>query len=513
MHQVNMFDELYPTFKIDKPIRLIELFAGIGFQAMALDYLEANYEHYKTIEFDKYAVASYNAIHTTNVITQDIKNVHGKDLEICDQDKYCYLLTYSFPCQDLSIAGKRKGMDKGSNTRSGLLWEVERLLDETDELPQVLLMENVPEVIGKKNLKNFHQWQAKLEQLGYSNYVSCLNAKNYGIPQNRNRCFMISILGNYYYEYPKMQPLKLRLKDMLEDEVDRKYFLSNNQIEYFERHSKECEEKGLGYRFKPTKGEGTARTCTCHASGLRMDDNFIKLDPKMIIEGELRGGKWKNTHDQCRRVYGVDGICQTITSICGGNQEPKIFQGIKIPEETKKGYDIAHEGDYVNLSYRKSVTRRGRIGKNISQTLLCSDNNGVVINEATILQRSHGYNNGGEMKLCPSITSNGFHENNVVKESIPSEASGIYLNDSERFHKGPLDGLSRTLKAQKHDAGIIENNFRIRKLTPRECGRLMGVSDENITKMLKVNSNSQCYKQFGNGIVVDVLVAIFKQLL
>ena len=124
-------------------------------------------------------------------------------------------------------------MAKGSGTRSGLLWEVERLLDECGtELPQVLLMENVPNVIGNGNIKDFQAWRAKLESLGYQNYVELLNAKDYGIPQNRNRCFMVSLLGEYSYTFPPKQELKLRLKDMLDKDVDEKYFLSEKGIDY-----------------------------------------------------------------------------------------------------------------------------------------------------------------------------------------------------------------------------------------------------------------------------------------
>ena len=154
--QMNLFDGSKP-FQIDKPIRLIELFAGVGSQAMALRDLGADFEHYRVVEFDKYAIASYNAIHGTDFPTMDITQVKGYDLGIVDTDKYCYIMTYSFPCQDLSVAGKQAGMTKGSGTRSGLLWEVERLLNEVQNLPKVLLMENVPQVHGKKNMEDFYQ--------------------------------------------------------------------------------------------------------------------------------------------------------------------------------------------------------------------------------------------------------------------------------------------------------------------------------------------------------------------
>lgn len=133
-------DKIKIHFKVDKPIRLIELFAGIGSQAMALRDLGADFEHYKVVEFDKYAIKSYNAIHGTDFPTLDITEISGSDLQIEEIEKYCYIMTYSFPCQDLSVAGKQAGMAKGSDTRSGLLWEVERLLNETEQLPQVLVL-------------------------------------------------------------------------------------------------------------------------------------------------------------------------------------------------------------------------------------------------------------------------------------------------------------------------------------------------------------------------------------
>lgn len=276
--QMSLFDGTTP-FRITKPIRLVELFAGYGSQALALKYLGVKFEHYKTCEWAVKSIQAYKDMHFTEdnkdysaslsraeieeflvskgisadynkpmtreqvrrlgeqkqrqiynniVATHNLVNIQqasGKDLEIVDTDKYCYILTYSFPCQDLSVAGKGAGMEKGGGTRSGMLWEVERLLDECDTKPQVLLMENVPEVKGKKNVKHFAQWVEKLERLGYKCYWQVLNAKDYGVPQNRERCFMVSILGDYYYEFPKKQKSKETLNDLLEDDVDKKYFL------------------------------------------------------------------------------------------------------------------------------------------------------------------------------------------------------------------------------------------------------------------------------------------------
>lgn len=229
MEQIHLFDLTKEKYKIKKPIRLIELFGGIGSQAMALDRLGVDFEHYRLVEFDKYPVKSYNAIHGTNFEPTDITKIDGDFLGITDKDKYTYLLTYSFPCQDLSVAGKQKGMKKGSGTRSGLLWEVERLLNETKELPDVLLMENVPQVHSEENKPDFRKWIDFLESKGYSNYYQDLNAKDFGVAQNRDRCFMVSILGDYFYKFPQTMELNKTMKDYLEDEVDEKYYINSEK--------------------------------------------------------------------------------------------------------------------------------------------------------------------------------------------------------------------------------------------------------------------------------------------
>ena len=269
-------------FKILKPIRLIELFSGVGAQASALERLKVPFEHWRTSDWEVNAVASYNAIHikdNTNYsvpftdaqltdhlyglgistdgkkpLTKEqikrksekwkrevfnnfqatnnigsIVNAHAADLKIVDTDKYTYLLTYSFPCQDLSVAGKQAGMTKGSGTRSGMLWEVERLLYECEHLPQVLIMENVPQVHGKKFIDDFNKWIKSLEDLGYTNFWQDLNAKDYGVAQNRNRTFMVSFLGDYSFKFPEPFELEKTMKDYLEDEVDEKYYINNDK--------------------------------------------------------------------------------------------------------------------------------------------------------------------------------------------------------------------------------------------------------------------------------------------
>ena len=203
-------------------IKVIELFSGIGAQAQALK--EARIEHriVATSDIDSYANKVYKALHGEKINLGDIKDI--KRLPKAD------LITYSFPCTDISISGRMKGFDKGSNTGSSLLWEVQRLLEvarDNDELPRFLLMENVKNIISKKFKPRFDEWCGFLEELGYKNFYKVLNAKDYGVPQNRERCFMISIL-NYDgdFKFPDKQELKVKLKDLLEDEVDEKYFLS-----------------------------------------------------------------------------------------------------------------------------------------------------------------------------------------------------------------------------------------------------------------------------------------------
>lgn len=315
--QITMFDLTLPTFKIDKPIRLIELFAGVGSQAMVLRDLEADFEHYRVVEFDKYAIASYNAIHGTSFPTMDITQVKGNDLGIVDTDKYCYIMTYSFPCQDLSVAGKQAGMQKGSGTRSGLLWEVERLLNELDNLPQVLLMENVPQVHGEGNKKDFQNWIDFLASKGYSNYWQDLNAKNYGVAQNRDRCFMVSILGEWNYKFPQPIPLTKTMKDYLEDEVDEKYYIDN------EKAQKLIDTLIQNGTIPQSRAEQSRRALTLPSTNQEelksqtvsrqdtMPESVIskQMEPVLLNVNELGFIEQGTGKHQSNTVYGTDGIC------------------------------------------------------------------------------------------------------------------------------------------------------------------------------------------------------------
>ena len=403
VYQFNLFNFNKEKFFIKNPIRLIELFAGIGAQAKALEVLGVPFEHYKICEWAAPSIEAYNSIHikdntdysknktkeelveflngniSTNysdpcdctkkpiewlqrvynncVATHNLMNimkVKGSDLNITETDKYTYIMTYSFPCQDLSLAGTRKGMETSQaqgGTRSGLLWEVERILNELSNththtqlstLPQVLLMENVPEVCGKNNVSHFNKWLLKLESLGYSNYFQIINAKDFGIPQNRRRCFMVSILGDYAYDFPFKIKLKYRLKDFLEQNVEEKYFLSEEDIERVSKWN--CIEKPLE-KIVDAEKENKISCITTHVG---KDSGSMKLI--------------KQSHATTNNVKSN-----------GGGQ-------IMIKENNNQGYKSAQVGDGVNLASRMKH-QRGNVQHGSIQTLKTQMEVGVVVDE------------------------------------------------------------------------------------------------------------------------------------
>ena len=262
-------------------IKVIELFAGVGSQAMALRNLGIDYEVIGISEIAKFAIKSYEAIHGKVHNFGDITKI--KELPYCD------LLTYSFPCQDLSILGKQKGISKG--TRSGLLLEVERLLlkaKENKTLPKYLLLENVKNLVGKKFIKDFEKWLNFLNSLGYYSNWDVLNAKDYGIPQNRERVFVVSSLDNIYYKFPKPLELKSKMKDLLEEKVEEKYYLSEKAIRCL---SDNKNRNGFirSEKFNPRKLEEckTAFSITTRA-GERATDNFIIQKGRGFNKGGIK---------------------------------------------------------------------------------------------------------------------------------------------------------------------------------------------------------------------------------
>lgn len=303
---------------MNKKIRLIELFAGYGSQAMAMRNLGLDFEHYRVCEFDKYAIASYNAVHGTNFEVSDIRNLSAADLGIVDPDKFTYLLTYSFPCTDLSIAGKREGMSRGSGTRSGLLWEVERLLKECEILPQFLLMENVPMIHSEQNIKDFAEWINFLSSIGYRNKWQDLNAKDYGIPQNRERCFLVSYLDkSFSFNFPEPVQLELTLQDLLEEKVDEKYYLSGDKVEELIAQLVDQRERERVSRLEsPVKDSRSGVNDKDKAERIRETQlERTSRSGEIIIAGTMNGFECRN------RVYDPSGLSPTVLA----RKESEIF--------------------------------------------------------------------------------------------------------------------------------------------------------------------------------------------
>nr|DAO96099.1 MAG TPA: Cytosine specific methyltransferase [Caudoviricetes sp.] len=251
-----------------------ELFSGIGAFRKALIRLGIPHEVVGISEIDRHAIKSYEAIYGATRNYGDISKVERLD--------YADLWTYGFPCQDISLAGGQAGPVKGV-TRSGLLYEVERLLwraKADGEAPKYLIMENVKNLIGKKFKKDFLAWCDALEEMGYKNFWQVLSAADYGVPQRRERLFCVSVRADLGqdFAFPEPVELKKRLIDVLEpaDEVEERYFLSETAVAGFIEHTKRSAERGLGYKFQPVERTAeTAKTVTTK-EGLRTYSNFIR---------------------------------------------------------------------------------------------------------------------------------------------------------------------------------------------------------------------------------------------
>lgn len=409
---INTYTE-YPT-REEMARQLTEINLGYDFQKNK-PYNWYRFVNSKSKELEKYWLA--------NKLSRNLGDI--SKLEHLD---YADFWTYSFPCTDISVAGKQEGIKQGQ-TRSGLLYEVQRLLERANKmltLPKYLMLENVKNLVGKKFKLQFDEWVAWLDELGYNTYWKVLNAKDYGIPQNRERVFAISIrkdIDDGKFEFPQPFDNGVRLKDFLEDNVDEKYYLSE-EIQN------------------------------------RLILNKENLDANVV--GTTKG---KHNHRIGTRdlVYSPNGIMGAL-----------VATDYKQPTNSK--------------------TRRGRVGKGCAQTLTTSCNQAIVE---------------------PNELSHSEWKQQMYKRFIEDsngEVSGVITNQSQSFgYRPPMKGYSKTLKANANDAGVVES-FRVRKLTPKECYRLMGFTDEQFDKSQAFSSDSQLYKQAGNSIVVDVLYYIFGKL-
>ncbi len=601
-------------YTTENPLRLIELFAGIGSQTQALTNIGIAHKVVAISEIDKYAIQSYEAMHGKANNLGDIRKIE----ELPDAD----LWTYSFPCQDISVAGKGAGIKEG--TRSGLLFEVERLLrvaSEKGTLPKYLLLENVKNLVSKKFKADFDKWLDFLAELGYTNYWKVLNAKDYGIPQNRERVFCVSIRGEHKpFVFPKPKELTIRLRDMIDEMVDERFYLKESTIRSILRSTFNSRRDSI----RP--GDGLANT-------------LLARDwrgPQCVQVGEVVGGKWDKMHDISKRVYEPDGIAPTVHCQQGGNTELKIAEDfvlgglqkhqtprtdgisptlteamgkgggqtpiiIDTAEPKERFYKQAFEtlkenecevGDTID-AFNKKVNKSGVCptlttrpegfktailpvvgamrGRNpedpsdrtagvpteqrleINEKGLCNalttvQKDNLVIEEDKTDYVSRRYNefieekgyvpemfvayNKTEIKdVAPTLTgqcSSPSGSSAVLKLETPVKVNvatkqgyeeanpGDYVNityPGSKTKRGRVgSGVAHTLTCGDGNA-VITENVRIRKLTPRECLRLMGWKDEQIDKIVAAKiSGTQQYRQAGNGIVVQVLESIFKAL-
>lgn len=544
-------------------IRVFEAFAGYGSQSMALRRLGIDFEVVGISEIDKYAIQAYMAVHGDTPNYGDISKIDWSSVPDFD------FLTYSFPCTDISTAGQQKGLAEGSGTRSSLLWDCRKAIEA--KRPKYLLMENVKNLVSKKFTPYLKEWIRFLEGQGYSNYTKVLNAKDFGVPQNRERVFMVSILGEVSFHFPKPFTLEKRLKDVLEKDVDESFYLSEKIVKTFLARNEMNKAKGNGVKFEPTMGDVIASSITAHPND-RPCDNFIK-EPITFHIGNIYGDK--KGRGFAGNVYDKDGISPTIMTNGGGNRQPMIFeccnqerkygnkrvqslvdsgkisghevqfldaynqkvsdicgtikttvdssclsfisepinQALIIKQATKKGYIEIPPGGVFDASYPESLTRRGRVQDNgkVSPTLTAGGEPPCLYEgmEPKVLEAAETLKiiaNATRKQDCDVTINPDLSLRPYVKDKAKSGISELQTDYDESIG-------STLISARPNSIYGLTTNYRIRKLTPRECFRLMGVSEKDIDNIQKSGiSKTQQYKMAGNSIVVDVLYYIFKKM-
>lgn len=522
-------------------MKVLELFAGYGSQALALENLGVDFTS-DISEIDKYAIQAYNQLHGATHNWGDVCKIDETQLPYYD------LITYSSPCQDFSVAGLGKGGDIDSGTRSSLLWQCERIIRAVR--PKYLLMENVKNLVGERHKHNFIKWLKVLESLGYQNFWKVLNAKDYGVPQNRERVFVVSILDGGQYLFPNPIKLEKRLKDVLESNVDEKYYLSEKLIRGF-LHCQGTKNTGFaknGINIRNDKEYATALTArmakcamtdnyiqeplVCASRGRNPDnpsdrttgspteqrieinnsgcantltsvqkDNYV-VEPQVIQIGNIVETDSFGGNPQCGRIYSDNGLSPTLNTMQGGGREPKIMC-YDIPQTVTVR---KHEVD-INEFVRQLREHKQKVGisnKQIAESL-----------NLPLTMVEHWFRTDN----CFSVPDKDiwFKLKQLLKFEL-SDYDAFVTEFEEKegtFEKANrcygTDGIAPTMTAASSDEKII-HQYRIRKLTPRECWRLMGVKDEQFDKLHDL-SNTQLYKMAGNSIVVDVLMGIFKNLL
>ena len=467
-------------------------------------------------EFDKYATKSYCAIHNV----EESKNLG--DITKIDEDelKDFTMICGGSPCQDFSISGKQKGsvwtcmkcgheynpltvhwskrgkcpICDSSNvekTRSSLLVEYLRVV--RVKRPNFGIYENVKNIVGKQFKETFEMFTSELEEYGYNVYYKVLNAKNYGIPQNRERVYLVFVrkdLDNKQFKFPEPFDNGLRLKDLLEDEVDEKFYISDEKVKRFITES----NKLISLLYNPcqVKREGKSREYSDYAPTLTSRDY---KDPRLVNENAVKQvgdiintGNWDN--QQRGRMYSFEGCSPSLNCCGGGGLEPKIITGLV----RNRGEKFTKETDCANTLLARDYKGFG------NQEMNCViENSKVAIKQAT----KQGYIEceiGGvaDLSYPDSKTRRGrVQEGGSISPTITATETGVCRIES----------------VKNENSEITLENIRVRKLTPRECFRLMGFSDEAFNAAQAAGiSNSQLYKQAGNSIVTDVLYYIYIEL-
>ena len=459
-------------------IKLLSLFSGIGAFEKALERQGIEYQLVNYCEIDKYASKSYSLIHN---VSEQMNLGDITKIDTLDMDDNVDFITYGFPCQDISLAGKQKGFEQnGELTRSGLFFEALRIIEGTK--PKVAICENVKNLTSKIFSKEFSIVLQSLEEAGYNNYWQVLNAKDYGIPQNRERVFIVSIrkdIDNGSFEFPKPFELELRLKDMLEDQVDEKYYLSEDIQKRF-KFTVDTFTKSIVGTTKPDFRTIGQRDLVYQENGVM--GALVATDykqPKQILETKRLGGVFdteKSKH-QAGSVWDKDGLSPTLDTMQGGWRQPCIIDDNDIKLTGAYGRNFGSKG---KLQDKDSVC----------DTLLSAMGSG-----------------GGNVPIVKEQESTA----QIIREE-PLEIEGWHRNAKEVLN---TNGICRTLSTQSNNLATKikeQKSLRIRKLTPRECFRLMGFDDSDFDKVEGNLSNTQLYKQAGNSIVVNVLEEIYKEL-
>ncbi len=482
-------------------LKLLSLFTGIGAFEKALERLNIDYELVGFSEIDKYAIKSYCAIHNVS------ENKNLGDVAKIEIDKIpdFDLMSWGFPCQDISIAGRMEGIKEG--TRSGLYYEGYKILKA--KMPKISIIENVKNLTSQRFRSQFDSILNDISELGYNNYWKILNAKDYGVPQNRERVFIVSIrkdIDKNNFTFPSPVTLNLKLKDILEDKVDDKFYLTEN---------------GIGRLIKKNnkllKDYQNPNISSCLIAGYhKMSGNQNQYIAESNNVERVTGlfDTEKSKH-QAGSVYNPNGISPTLTTMDnGGHKQPYIL----VREGTKKGYAEAREGDSINYSYPNSTTKRGRVGKEVSQTILTSPSMATVIETPKPICLNN-------QKRQPSLQDR-IYDTEGIATAVTASQFRPSIAERKMFNPYNQKEIKDIAPTQTTTCGIISssaavlisedgNHFmKIRKLTPLECWRLMGFDDEDFNKAKSVGiSDTQAYRQAGNSIVVNVLEAIFKNLL